>query len=59
MVPTTINEPVIRYLVAPIHNNEGELVRNRMTKKLEQDQATEEVRRAINAWLYDEDSHSQ
>jgi hypothetical protein len=31
-----------------------------MTKKLETDQATEEVRRAINAWLYEsEDSHSQ
>jgi len=52
MVPNAISIPTIRYLVAPIHNNEGELVRNRVTKKLETDQATEEVCRAINAWLY-------
>ncbi len=47
---------IIRNLVTPIHNHEGELVRNRMTKKLEEDQATEEVRRAINAWLYEGES---
>jgi hypothetical protein len=54
MVPTTINVPVIRYIVAPTHTHEGELVRSRMTRKLETDQASEDVRRAINAWLYEE-----
>lgn len=45
--------PVIRHLVIPSHNHEGELVRSKMTRKLDEDQATEEVRRAVNAWLYE------
>jgi len=45
--------PVIRHLVIPSHCHEGELVRNKMTRKLEQDRSNEEVRRAVNAWLYE------
>jgi hypothetical protein len=57
MTPTTEflvfeKTPTIRYLVAPIHKDEGEMVRKRMTRKLEEVRVTEEVRRAINAWMY-------
>lgn len=44
--------PVIRQLVVPSHHHEGELVRSKMTRKLDEDRATEEVRRAVNVWLY-------
>jgi hypothetical protein len=38
-----VTPPVIRHLIIPIHNNEGELVRNMMTRKLEEDKVVEEV----------------
>lgn len=49
-----VTPPVIRHLIIPIHNNEGELVRNMMTRKLEEDKVVEEVCRAVNAWLYED-----
>ena len=45
--------PTIRNIVTPISHNEGELVRSKMTRKLDEDKATEEVRRAVNAWMYE------